>query len=328
MSATILDVSPDPRHGRGMIQVADSFMRTIFGSRFHCLVVAASLAAIGCGGGGDDSTSGPGTGGATSGTTGGATSGTSGGLTTGTTGTPTSTGTGEPTGTGTGAGTGSTGAVTGGSSGSTGSASEGTSSGSGSSSGEASPLSFFVTSDKSATGDLGGLAGADQRCQDLADAAGAGAKTWRAYLSAEKGPDDLPVHAKDRIGAGPWFNANGVMIASDLADLHTKDGDHTLFVDEYGEMINGQWADSPKPNEHDILTGSNVDGTLVAGKTCADWTSADPALFAQVGHSDGLGPMMNDAPMYRPWNSVHESGGCNDTAPKGGAGRIYCFAVD
>jgi hypothetical protein len=90
------------------------------------------------------------------------------------------------------------------------------------------------------------------------------------------------------------------MLAPDLATLHTIDGDHELFLDENGEMVNGQWADSPDPNEHDILTGSNKDGTVVPGKTCADWTSEDPTLFAQVGHSDGLGPNMNDAEMYRP----------------------------
>ena len=189
-------------------------------------------------------------------------------------------------------------------------------------------LSFFVSSTGSPTGDLGGLAGADKRCQDLAAAVGAGARTWRAYLSAEKGPDDQPVHARDRIGAGPWYNADLVMIAADVADLHTKDGDADLFLDENGAKVPGQWEGSPGPNQHDILTGTNLDGTVAAGKTCADWTSDDPALFAQVGHSDGLGPMMSDAPMYRPWNSVHESGGCNDTGPKGGAGRVYCFAVD
>lgn len=93
-------------------------------------------------------------------------------------------------------------------------------------------------------------------------------------------------------------------------------------------MVPGQWNGSPAPNEHDILTGSNKDGTLIPGKTCADWTSAEPTLFAQVGHSDGLGPNGNDAPQYRSWNSVHENGGCHDTAPKGGAGRVYCFAID
>ncbi|PCC71966.1 hypothetical protein SAMN02745121_08050 [Nannocystis exedens] len=189
-------------------------------------------------------------------------------------------------------------------------------------------LSFFVSSTGSPTGNLGGLEGADQRCQDLADAVGAGDKTWHAYLSVENGPDDQPIHARDRIGQGPWYNAELVMVAADLAELHTKDGDPALFLDENGEMVPGQWDGSPDPNEHDILTGSNKDGTVTPGRTCADWTSEDPTLFAQVGHSDGLGPMGSDAEEYRSWNSVHESGGCNDTAPKGGAGRVYCFAID
>jgi hypothetical protein len=95
-----------------------------------------------------------------------------------------------------------------------------------------------------------------------------------------------------------------------------------------GEPVPGQWAGSTKPNQHDILTGTNLDGTVVPGKTCADWISEDSTMFAWVGHSDGLGPNMSMEPMYRPWNSVHENGGCHDTAPKGGAGRIYCFATN
>ena len=189
-------------------------------------------------------------------------------------------------------------------------------------------MTFFVSSDTHPTGNLGGLAGADKRCQTLADAVGAGDRTWRAYLSAEKGDGDQPVHARDRIGQGPWHNAALELVAANLDELHALDGDHALFLDENGGMVNGQWADSPTPNEHDILTGSDRDGMLLSGLTCADWTSEDAALLAQVGHSDGLGPMMSDAEQYRPWNSVHESGGCNDTAPKGGAGKIYCFAVD
>jgi hypothetical protein len=189
-------------------------------------------------------------------------------------------------------------------------------------------MSFFVSSTGGATANLGGLAGADKRCQDLAEAAGAGAKTWHAYLSVEKGANGQPEHAKDRIGTGPWYNAKLVMVAADIADLHTKLGDYTIFLDEKGEPVPGQWAGSPKPNQHDILTGTNLDGTLVPGKTCADWTSEDPGMAAWVGHSDGLGPMMSMEPMYRPWNSVHENGGCHDTAPKGGSGRIYCFAMN
>ncbi len=194
--------------------------------------------------------------------------------------------------------------------------------------GDTPSMSFFVSSTGSKTGNLGGLAGADERCQELAEAVGAGGKTWHAYLSVEKGDDDQPVHARDRIGEGPWYNANLVMLAADLDELHTLDGDKDLFLDENGTPINGQWADSPSPNEHDILTGSNKDGTVLPEKTCADWTSEDGSLFAQVGHSDGLGPNMSDDEFFRPWNSVHESGGCNDTAPKGGSGKVYCFAID
>lgn len=189
-------------------------------------------------------------------------------------------------------------------------------------------MNFFVSSTGSETGNLGGLAGADTRCQELAAAAGSELGTWRAYLSAEKGDDDQPVHARDRIGEGPWYNAELVMLAADLDELHSLDGDKDLFLDENGERINGQWADSPSPNEHDILTGSDKDGMLLEGKTCADWTSEDPELFAQVGHSDGLGPMMSDDEFFRPWHSVHESGGCHDTAPKGGSGKVYCFGIE
>lgn len=278
---------------------------------------------LGCGSGGGDEGTGTGTGGATTGGAG-STTGSASEVTTGSSGgtvTPTSDGTAEVT-------TGSTGAV-GTSTGDGSSSGGGSSSGSSSSSGgDEVVMGFFVTSDTRPTGDLGGLEGADKRCQDLADAVGAGDRTWQAYLSAEHGPDDGPVDARDRIGSGPWYNAKLVMIASDVDDLHTKDGDHELFLDENGAMINGQWGGSPAPNQHDILTGTNKDGTVAVGKTCLDWTSDDANLFAQVGHSDGLGPNMDDSPNFRPWNSVHESGGCNDTAPKGGAGKIYCFAID
>lgn len=189
-------------------------------------------------------------------------------------------------------------------------------------------LSFFVSSTGSPTANLGGLAGADKRCQDLAAAVGAGARTWRAYLSVADGGSGQPVHAKDRIGSGPWYNAELVMVAANLTELHARFGDHTVFLDEKGAMVNGQWAGSPSPNEHDILTGSNLDGTVAAGFTCDDWTSETAGQLARVGHSDGLGPGMSQDPMYRPWQSVHDSGGCNNTAPKGGAGRIYCFAAD
>jgi hypothetical protein len=196
--------------------------------------------------------------------------------------------------------------------------------------GEGAPnrLGFFVTSDSSATGDLGGLPGADARCQRLAAAAGAGGRTWRAYLSAESSAAGGPVHARDRIGQGPWYNAKGDLVAQDLSALHARTGDAAIFLDENGEKINGQWEGSPAPNQHDILTGSDAEGRVLAGFTCADWTSAEATLFARVGHSDGLGPMRNGAPPYDSWQSSHESAGCNDTAPRGGAGKIYCFAAD
>jgi hypothetical protein len=190
-----------------------------------------------------------------------------------------------------------------------------------------SKMTFFVSSTGSQTGNLGGLAAADEKCKTLAAAAGAEATTWRAYLSVDKGPDNKPVNAKDRIGKGPWHNAAGVLLAENVAELHTKLGDYKLFLDDKGLPVPGQWTGSPKPNVHDILTGTNVDGTLKSGNTCADWTSAESTLTAWVGHSDGLGPGGSMDDMYRPWNSVHENGGCNDTAPRGGGGRIYCFAV-
>jgi Protein of unknown function (DUF1554) len=190
-------------------------------------------------------------------------------------------------------------------------------------------LSFFVSSTKSTTGNLGGLSGADRRCQDLAGAVGAGGKTWRAYLSAERDPaTGQAVDARSRIGSGPWINAAGATVAQNLTDLHARRGDAAVFVDERNQRINGQWAGSPTPVEHDILTGSNADGTLMIGMTCADWTSASPGLVAQVGHSDGLGPNASTAGTLSSWNSAHANQSCADTAPRGGAGRIYCFAIN
>lgn len=196
--------------------------------------------------------------------------------------------------------------------------------------GQATKATFFVTSDTSATADLGGLQGADARCQRLADAAGLGTHVFHAYLSAEQDPEDesKTVDARDRIGTGPWYNSKGVLLAQDLDALHALSGDAELFLDENGAKISGQWQGSPTPVEHDILTGSAADGTLLAGKTCADWTSDAADMTAQVGHSDGLGPNMNSAPPYDSWNSVHENASCGDTAPRGGAGRLYCFAIE
>jgi hypothetical protein len=188
--------------------------------------------------------------------------------------------------------------------------------------GNKSKTTFFVTSDTSKTGKLGGLTGADKRCQDLAVAAGFGDHTFHAYLST------ATVNAKDRIGQGPWVNAKGLTVAADVATLHSAatKGDHTIFIDEKGMPIHGQWDGGPV--EHDVLTGSMPDGTVQAGKTCQDWTSDAQADTAWVGHSDGMGPNMATTGTYTSWNSSHENGGCNDTAPKGGAGRLYCFAID
>jgi hypothetical protein len=189
---------------------------------------------------------------------------------------------------------------------------------------------FFVTSNTSVTGNLGGLRGADNRCQTLASAVGLGAKTWRAYLSVERDADNgnRPTNARDRIGEGPWTNVNGVVVANTVAELHNRVGEATVFVDERGQRINGQWTGSPSPVEHDILTGSNADGTLMVGLTCGDWTSDSAATVGQVGHSDGLGPGQSAAGALSSWNSSHANQNCSNTAPRGGAGRIYCFAVN
>ena len=193
-----------------------------------------------------------------------------------------------------------------------------------------STTSFFVSSAVSATGNLGGLAGADTRCQTLAAAVGLGNKTWRAYLSVEHDPanGNGPTDARSRIGNGPWRNATGVVVAQNLTDLHARTGDAAVFVDERGLRIPGQWASSPAPVQHDILTGSTADGRLMPGMTCADWTSDSGALAAQVGHSDGLGPNMSTAGTLSSWNSAHANQSCADTAPRGGSGRTYCFAVN
>lgn len=191
-----------------------------------------------------------------------------------------------------------------------------------------STMSFFVTSSRSTTGNVGGLRGADNLCQSLATAAGAGNKAWRAYLSVERDPDNgnQPTHARNRIGNGPWFNAKAVMVASTLADLHARKGDSTVFIDERGQPINGQWPGSPSPVEHDIMTGSTADGMLLTGLTCSDWTSDSTGTQGQVGHSDGLGPNGDTSGALSSWNSAHVNQNCANTAPRGGAGRIYCFA--
>jgi len=190
------------------------------------------------------------------------------------------------------------------------------------------PVGFFVTSATSVTGNLGGLAGADFTCQRLAAAAGLSGRAWRAYLSVERDSTNgnRPTNARDRIGTGPWYNANGILVANNVAELHARSGDASVFVDERGRRINGQWTGSPGPVQHDILTGSNADGTLAPGLTCSDWTSDSTSQAAQVGHSDGLGPGQSAAGALASWNAAHTNQNCSNTAPRGGAGRVYCFA--
>lgn len=178
-------------------------------------------------------------------------------------------------------------------------------------------MNFFVSSDTKPNGNLGGLMASDQRCQMLAAAVGHGSKTWRAYLSVET----PATNAKDRIGDGPYYNSKGEMLAMDKTALHARTGDPALFLTEKGTRVNGQWSGSPTPNEHDILTGSTREGNLSMGNTCSDWTASSGN--AQVGHSDGLGPMMMMG-MYVYWNSVHTSP-CGNLAPAGGTAKIYCF---
>jgi len=193
-----------------------------------------------------------------------------------------------------------------------------------------SDMSFFITSAGPGKGaDLGGLAGADRHCQALAAAAGAGNKTWRAYLSTQ-GPG--AVNARDRIGAGPWKNAKGEVIAKDVAELHgaNKLTKQTALT-EKGTPVNGR---GDTPNMHDILTGSQPDGTAFTGaddRTCGNWTKSGQGT-AIVGHSDRIGLRDDDA--SKSWNSSHPSrgpgGGCSqdDLKSTGGAGLFYCFAAN
>jgi hypothetical protein len=191
-------------------------------------------------------------------------------------------------------------------------------------------MSFFVTSQRNPTGNLGGLAGADAMCSNLASAAGVTGKTWRAYLSADRDASNggRATNARDRIGTGPWINAKLVLVANNTAELHALKGNVTMFVDERGNPINGQWIGSPPPVEHDIMTGSAPDGTLLPGLTCNDWTSDSATLQTQVGHSDGFGTNRDTSGTNANWNSAHLNGSCSNTAPRGGAGRVYCFAVN
>ena len=189
-------------------------------------------------------------------------------------------------------------------------------------------MSFFITSKGPGDGaNLGGLDGADAHCQNLAEAAGAGGKTWKAYLSAAAMDGKAAVNARDRIGSGPWFNAKGVQVAADVDDLHsenTKLGKENSLT-ESGEMVNGR-GDSP--NQHDILTGSQLDGTAFsddADHTCGNWTKNGEGS-AQVGHHDRQGGGQNPTS----WNSAHGSRGCSQAnlVATGGNGYYYCFATN
>lgn len=190
-------------------------------------------------------------------------------------------------------------------------------------------MSFFVTSVGSPKGaDFGGLAGADQHCQALASAVGAGHRRWRAYLSTVAADGSPAVNARDRIGKGPWQNAKGALIARSVAELH---GDNNLnkqtALTEKGETVAGR-GDSP--NTHDILTGSLPDGSASDSPkdtTCGNWTKSGDGS-ALVGHHDRLG--LRDDSASRSWNSSHPSRGCSpdQLRASGGAGRLYCFAAD
>jgi hypothetical protein len=185
---------------------------------------------------------------------------------------------------------------------------------------DAASMTFFVTSVGVGDGaNLGGLDGADAHCTKLAEAAGSTGKTWRAYLSAEG------VNAKDRIGTGPWQNFKGDVIATDVANLHSDANNlvKATALSETGTEIKGR---GDEPNQHDILTGSNADGTLAAGQTCGDWTLNGEGS-AMVGHSDRMGP--ETLPTGTSWNAAHPSRGCSqeNLVGTGGAGLLYCFAA-
>jgi hypothetical protein len=194
------------------------------------------------------------------------------------------------------------------------------------------PMSFFVTSVGPGNGgNLGGLAGADKHCQTLAAAAGAGGRTWRAYLSTAAAGTQPAVDARDRIGTGPWYNAKGQLIAKDVADLHgdiERDRNNIRkpsALSEKGAEVKGV---GDMPNEHDMLTGSNSHGRIPVGAaavlTCNNWTSNADTDRALLGHHDRLGGGNAS------WNSAHMSAGCSQAAlvKTGGAGLFYCFAAN
>jgi hypothetical protein len=187
---------------------------------------------------------------------------------------------------------------------------------------------FFITSKGVGRGgDLGGLAGADAHCQALAEAEGSGDHTWRAYLSTTATATAPAVNARDRIGKGPWYNAEGSLVAANLEQLHGRDSpiSKETAVTERLDQVNGV---GDTPNTHDILTGSRPDGTAFESGddfTCANWTSSAGGR-AQVGHHDRKG----EGPTASSWNSAHPSRGCrqDDLQSTGGAGLFYCFAID
>ena len=194
--------------------------------------------------------------------------------------------------------------------------------------------SFFLTSNGIGNGgNLGGLAGADNHCQTLAQAAGAGAKTWRAYLSTQAADGAPAVNARDRIGKGPWKNSKGAVVAKDVAELHSANNNLTkqTALSEKGDVISGA---GDTPNRHDVLTGSQADGTAFAAgedRTCKNWTSSTQGA-AMVGHFDRKG-LRDDEPS-KSWNTSHPSrgpdGGCSqaDLKSTGGDGLMYCFAAN
>ena len=197
-----------------------------------------------------------------------------------------------------------------------------------------SAMTFFITSAGPGNGaNLGGLEGADRHCQTLASAAGAANRTWRAYLSTQAPALNDPnfVNARDRIGAGPWQNAKGDVVAKSIDDLHSGANNVTLqtALDEKGQPVNGR---ASQPNNHDILTGSRPDGTAFPGAafpdmTCGNWTKGGADGSAMTGHHDRAGPI--DASWAKSWNSSHPSRGCNAETLRstGGAGLFYCFAA-
>lgn len=191
-------------------------------------------------------------------------------------------------------------------------------------------MTFFVTSaGPGRGGDLGGLAGADAHCQSLAQAAGAGGRTWRAYLSVQAAGGQPAVNARDRIGMGPWRNAQGIVVAQSIGDLHSDSNNLTkqTALTERGEVVSGR---GDPVNNHDVMTGSQPDGTAFAAgedRTCRNWTSSTEGS-AMVGHSDRIG--LNDSAPMRSWNTSHPSRGCSMEGLRttGGAGLFYCFAIN